>query len=652
MTIVWLAQATLFLFLSFVYLFFPAETYGFFHTVSIHEMRNTPALHAHAEALVATLRLLSPLALTLAMFSIHAAMRLDEQARVLLAGVFALWLGTSAGVAWIDAESAAMHTRHEFLLHQVMGAFALVNAVFALMPRHARSQRSLSGTANTRPPQLFMLWLAQGSVMLFLGAFIVYLPHAPWEVVEWLRSATFASAAQPLSDDLLACIPLGLRPESGVISFTAFDLLVDQLESMPPYLNGLAFASFYAMRVSREWVWRLVAGIFTILYATTLLTLLLIYNEDIMAAATGWGFGLSLVVLLVANQRFARKSADYFTRDVGQGPDGWTVTDLFAGPALALTTLLKGGRRPIHTAGVGVEGTFTGLPSEMPAHDLFRPDEIHELTVRYSNLSSVDDASTDVRGASVRIKPRVGRSLDFNFVTGSFAPWPNVAELFASSSRLVRWLRPPSEERARRMREAAIAGLRRAPHCFSELRYYTQSVRFWVTPHGKRSLVRFRLVPQDPTVQETGLLTHTDELAARKRAAGDNRAPDYLRRELRRRLEGGEPLQVRLEVQSHRPAPGDTLEWFDASIDWNETDHPWHSIGLLRLERPLTDEATELLCLDPENHPPSLGIPSSAGPWDVRSLADSERRVVGRIQRLRRWVHSSFGVPRRRTEDR
>ncbi|MEO1227707.1 MAG: hypothetical protein AAFZ18_02290, partial [Myxococcota bacterium] len=45
------------------------------------------------------------------------------------------------------------------------------------------------------------------------------------------------------------------------------------------------------------------------------------------------------------------------------------------------------------------------------------------------------------------------------------------------------------------------------------------------------------------------------------------------------------------------------------------------------------------------HHPPTMGVPAATGPFDPRSLADSERRVIARLQRLRKWMYGSFGLP-------
>ena len=49
---------------------------------------------------------------------------------------------------------------------------------------------------------------------------------------------------------------------------------------------------------------------------------------------------------------------------------------------------------------------------------------------------------------------------------------------------------------------------------------------------------------------------------------------------------------------------------------------------------------------NPANRPPSLGAPPSDGIFDPRSVADSEWRVVTKLQRLRLWMYRTMGLPR------
>jgi len=79
--------------------------------------------------------------------------------------------------------------------------------------------------------------------------------------------------------------------------------------------------------------------------------------------------------------------------------------------------------------------------------------------------------------------------------------------------------------------------------------------------------------------------------------------------------------------------------------DWPPAAHPWHTLGTVVLTTALSDGEAEQLYFDPSVHPPSLGVPVALGPIDPRSPADSERRVIARTARLRKWMYHQFGLP-------
>ena len=195
-------------------------------------------------------------------------------------------------------------------------------------------------------------------------------------------------------------------------------------------------------------------------------------------------------------------------------------------------------------------------------------------------------------------------------------------------------------------REGGVAGLRRAPESYSKLYYYRQIVGQWTDTKGVLHLVRYRCVPDD-LGPESGLPDEEDasHIWIRERRPGDARPTDYLRRELPERIEREKKVTMRLQAQFHRPDPDDSMEWYNASVDWDEDSHPWVDLGRAALDRALDDAQTEFLLFDPNNHPTTLGIPKATGPFDYRSLGDSEIRVVRGLQRVRLWLYGAYGLP-------
>lgn len=113
------------------------------------------------------------------------------------------------------------------------------------------------------------------------------------------------------------------------------------------------------------------------------------------------------------------------------------------------------------------------------------------------------------------------------------------------------------------------------------------------------------------------------------------------------RLEGALRDTLRLQAQFHKIRPGDSLAWYNPATDWDPGEHPFVDIAELTLEDVLSDRDAEKLCYNPDNAPSSLGTPVAYGLTDYRSIADSERRVMRRVQALRKWMYQSFGLPSR-----
>ncbi len=91
--------------------------------------------------------------------------------------------------------------------------------------------------------------------------------------------------------------------------------------------------------------------------------------------------------------------------------------------------------------------------------------------------------------------------------------------------------------------------------------------------------------------------------------------------------------------------PGDTDDWYNASVEWDERECPWIDVGRVDLDQPMSDADCELLQFNPGNHPMTLGVPRSSSPLDFRSMGDSEARVVRALQRFRLWMYKVFGPP-------
>jgi hypothetical protein len=572
-----------------------------------------------AKYIIAAVRLLTPFIFALAMFTLHALLRADERARRRFAAVF-----TAFGAA------LCYQFRDDELLLRIMVVFTAFQAVYAAM--HSREPRRLSGMADTRPPELWVLWVIQGLVF-FAAAGIVW-QFSIYQSLLALPTAELSHAARygPLLDD------------------------IDQL-AWPFYL-AIGLFSFLGTSASRQWSWRSFCRIFSILYLVYFLVFLFIWDGTVFKP---WTMLLWLPILGagIIHGAYWFKTDIWFAEEVGEGPDGWLITDVAIGALLLFRTLLTR-RRPHYSRGVAVRGRFEPIPTEENSVSFFekaapspQPDADDsgqprfEVVVRFST-NGPDDAGLAARGVALQLVNWRRERFDLMLSTGPFMGPENLVEF--TLTHLAQSLGRPAQrwlmQHKPRFREAAVAELRRAPSCYTHLEYYSQTVRFWIANTGDRQLVRYRLMPQtsEPIEPWQGI-ERDEELADRERAKDEWRPPDYLKQVLKRRIES-KSLKMRLEAQLHDPAKGAGVEWFSPSVDWSPVTHPWKKLGVIVLEKALPDSEAEALCFNPAITPASLGTPVSPHVLDPRSIADAERRVHRRVQDNRKWMTRLLGRPR------
>ena len=503
----------------------------------------------------------------------------------------------------------------------VIAFCAVIHALYAVWPADPAAGRRLSGSANTRPPSLWALWLAQGLMFLAAAGLLFF----------WFQRDSFFGFLRGVSD-------------------ARYGALFERLKAIyPAFMIAMALFSFLSMQASREWLWKARCLIFAAFWAVELLGLLVAWNT---AVSQAWGAAAAIwsLLLLVVHIKFHRSHGEWFSEEVGEGPDGWILIDLVLGPFLLLKTLLTG-RRASHARGVAAWGSFRVLPPgerPYPEHDFFTPGRELPLRIRFANERTDDDVAADARGAAIRLSSSDQSPFDLLLSTGSYSAAENVLEMgkIAVAGALGRpgrrWL-----AKDRRFLEGGIAALRRAPESYTQLWYYSQTVRFWVAQDNERYLVRYRLVPWPLPDEESGLPVSLDDFVDRRRSPKDRRPTDYLRRELKMRLEADRRDVLRLQAQFHKIRPEDGVQWYNPATDWHADRHPWIDLAELTLEDVLSDEDAERLCFNPDNAPSSLGTPVSRSFFDHRSIADSERRVMRRVQSLRRWMNETFGLPSR-----
>lgn len=577
------------------------------------------AVDSFSPLAVDQLRMSSPYLFGLGGFTLFALMTNRTALRPRLALTFVFAFAAWSAVQWRGV--AAGHFAAPGILAGVLATLLAVgNLRLARAPALERLVPEEGGIPDTKPPQAFVFWLLQGSVLLSGALAFLFAPA------------------------LVLSLISGNALDSPLLS----PLAIQQTSLLGALATGMALLSFVAIGTLRDFAWRGFSFFFSFFLGVWVISIswILVWGHYARPVLLVLLPGLAF---LPANLALYQMHGEGDLGGASRRPDAWSVIDLVAGPIMALFVPFTR-RRSSHLVGVAARGEFhpDRKAEGVPVNDFFDGATSFPVSVRFANLTELDDAALDVRGCAIKFSDHQHSSpLDLMLNTGSFCPAFN---LWTFAGFVVSKLVPTtgSEWIVRRnlvAREGGVAGLRRAPDSFLQLRYHGQIVRDWVSSAGRHVLVRYRCVP-DNDKPESGLPDDADaaRIWVRQRREGELRATNYLRRELRARLAKGS-AKMRLQAQFHAPQEGDSVEWYNASVDWDEAFHPWRNLGTIELREALGDVDAELLQFDPGNHPMSLSIPNATSPFDYRSLGDSEARVVRALQRIRLSVYATLGLP-------
>ncbi len=621
--ILWVVQWLILLITGLVGLFAP---YFLVDAIVNNKEINPEHYHYAADAL----RVTSAFVLGLAGFTIFALMLSQTVARRRFAILFVICFGALALTLWL-AFATDIYDSTVIMACAVLTLFTLFNLNWALQVPPGKRKQNNAGVAGSKPPSSWAAWFVQ---LLVLGASGIALILAADHVLLFLSNHGSATIVAD-NPDLDTAAKKLIHHQWQLVGIMAFVFAV---------LSG------FGMVTQRESIWRGFAFIASATFLVVALTLVFVTFTDRYHLAS-----LSMLVIAVVffymNRSIMRHPATWEIDD-SEVTDAWTIIDLVAGPLMALAVLMKK-RRSSHLLGSGARGRFIvagsdDAPPEYPQHDLFVPGTEFPVQVRMANLTETDDAALDVRGFSLKLSNhRYHSPFDMMMNTGTFCPAFNLVT-FAGfvASKFVPTAGSRAIVRSNLVaREGGIAGLRRAPNSFAELKYYSQLVRHWVDLEGVRHLVRYRVIP-DIGIEESGLPSDEDaaQIWERGRLPQETRAKNYLRSEIKQRV-NEQGVRMRFQAQFHTPVPGDTADWYNSSVEWDERICPWVDLGMIELNEALSDADTELLQFNPNNHPYTLGIPASRSPLDYRSMADSDARVVGALQRVRLWMYETFGPP-------
>ncbi len=556
-------------------------------------------------------------ATSIGLFTLLALMLGDAEARRRFARAFLVFLGAWVGtVIWNELETPRVYGAGTFVLLGVASFCWLGNLLWAFRSLPEEAHAIGAGHVWTPPTWTWPAWLLVG--LLAMAAGLVFFLAAPWVLGFWVTR-----------------IPEETAP-----------LAWQQLRFAGAYLLGWGALAGRQAAIDREAIWRPTAGLLAV-WPLGGVTLALVRWDPSNYAWPAYVGIAGFAVLGGVALAIWRSPAIPWAEDVSRPLYGWTWADLVNGPAMGFQTLTTK-RRSSHLVGVGVRGSLTVSEVEGRApNGFFVPGTKLSVVARFANLTELDDAALDVRGGSVSVGDD-GRRFDMVMNTGSAAPVKNLVQFagFVCSKFLPTFGSELIVSGNRLAREGGIVGLRRAPSSYARLYYHSQIVRWWMEPLGAVHLVRYRLAPED-LGPESGLpdaedVKHIWDRGRRPDAEG---GPTYLRSELLERVKHG-GARMRFQVQLLRAHRERDEACYDASVDWPEDDHPWLDIGTIELNETLSAADCERLAFNPWNHPPEFGVPPSRSIFDVRSLGDSEVRVMALVQRLRGWMYSAFGLPK------
>lgn len=504
----------------------------------------------------------------------------------------------------------------------------ILNAYYWLIGDSEDPPQDDAGIAQGRPPQLWTIWMAQFVILSIVGMFTLVQPHV---------AAKFFTAAN--MDRLNT------------------DIVDHSVRMLGVWVLALALFSYFALGSARDWIWQGIAWIFMIVFVTFAASAAMYLNlTDYTIWAYLYGVQGLLFVPMTWNQLCHEDP--WSTENIESDVYDWQWGDMLIGLPMMIRPLLIG-RRTLYRQGVGAGGVFRLKPlteadfsdpelKDVATNEFFSQEKEFPVQLRFANRTQADDTSLDIRGCGIRLSVDENSPLDMLFATGSFAPIRSLKDA---------WHILPIgkfEERianSKTLREGLVAGLRRAPKSFTCLTYYNQLVLEWRVPDGNHYLVRFRLLPTSDHAasdEDKGLTNFKDlkSLWSQSRRPGEPRSRDYLRQRLYDRLTDGDPVTYELQAQFHAPSREDSLEWYDASLEWDERTHPWHALGELVLNRLLSATESDGLRFDPRNSPPSLRPPRGSSVSDLsdpRSLATAQYRVNSILGRIRLWRRPSQG---------
>ncbi|GEM_PF-3138124 len=533
-----------------------------------------------------------------------------------------LWAMISAW--WLAVAVMSFDARHEVGSHvgqvsMMLGALMLamlgiVNAWYWLIGKNEDPSQDDAGIAQNRPPQLWTLWVIQFIVFMSVGAGTLLCPEQAAEL--------FTNQQH---------------------DYLTNDIVNDSTRQLGGWVIAMALFSFFALGVGRDWHWQGIGVIFMLVFGGFAITS---FVNGLSGEYSLWEFayGCQGLVFIPATYRLLKNDEGSSTENVEDLREDLSVYEMLV--SLPLMRFPFDGRRPLYEKGVAACGHLTiysatenSRTPDFPPNQFFSPGRKFRVETRFSNCLRHDDAALDVRGCAMRLRA-VGAddTFDLLMATGSFAPIRCLKDVKNLSRRSLtkRIASDPV------LRNGLAAGMRRAPDSYTCLTYYNQIVLEWLLPGSDHRLVRLRLIPANSTTGGEGFpeLTELQCFTRTERSSAETRDTDYLQHELHQKLARGEEHEFQLQAQFHDPDPDDSLDWYDATLEWDERDHPWISLGSLVLDTPMDAESCDSLRINPSNIPSAIRVPNPERITDYadpRSLAVAQFRIASLLGWIRTW---------------
>ncbi|KAH7018033.1 catalase-like domain-containing protein [Microdochium trichocladiopsis] len=295
------------------------------------------------------------------------------------------------------------------------------------------------------------------------------------------------------------------------------------------------------------------------------------------------------------------------------------------------------GYRTTHAKGLLVQGTFTPTPE---AKNLTTAAHFNKpstpITARFSvggGIPNIPDASDTATPKGVAIRFQLGGDTYTDLIAHSFNGFATrTGEDFLTFLGLILALRQGKPDAQQNMgaflkshpeAQTFFTADKPNPHNYGTIVYYQPNTHVLTNAQGKKTNLRYRLVPQDGEHLYT-----KDELPGL--------APAYLHEDLLTRFPA-KPLV--LELQAHIPGPEDAGKLEDATQPYaSQTFIP---VGKIVLDKVLSDNAAtqQQIAFSP--------VPEKGGVSGIESSGDpliSARKGVY-------WVSSDQRRHERRTED-